>query len=435
MLFKLEKWTIQWQKVNSFIMNNERLGYNLHKRRNDEFPLLRVPGRAGREATMKILRAAAITLVVYCAAPLANATEDPTIGFRGQLSGWLGYHDAPSAETAFGLRYIPAFSLKLDLGRGWALDSEISVNAFGSARGDSLPGLTTSGEVKPYRIWVRLASDRFEARLGLQKINFGSAMLLRPLMWFDRIDPNDPLQLTDGVYGLLLKYTFAGNANIWMWGLYGNCDPKGWETVGTKKTAPEFGGRVQVPVPAGEAALSYHHRTIDAANGGAPLPPGEWTTPPEDRLGFDGKWDLGVGVWVEAALTHQGYAVIPLRYQRTLTIGLDYTFGLGNGLHVLAEHLNAAAAAGAWEKGTARDFTGLTLDYPLGLFDRLSGMVFYAGSTRDWYRLLTWRRTYDRWSFYVIGFWNPDRYQLFPGQTGASLFAGKGIQFTIVFNH
>jgi hypothetical protein len=260
-------------------------------------------------------------------------------------------------------------------------------------------------------------------------------MLLRPLMWFDRIDPNDPLQLTDGVTGLLLKYTFAGNANIWMWGLYGNGDPKGWETVGTKKGAPEFGGRVQVPVPAGEAALSYHHRTIDAATGGAALPPGERTNPPEDRLGFDGKWDLGAGVWVEAALTRQGYAVNPLRYQRSFTVGLDYTFGWGNGLHVLAEHLNTAAAAGVWERGLSQDFTALTLDYPLGLLDRLSGMVFYAGSTRDWYRLLTWRRTYDRWSFYVIGFWNPDRYQIFPGRPGASLFAGKGVQLTVVFNH
>ena len=390
---------------------------------------------AGRGHAVKIRRAAAIALIAYCAASPARAAEDPKFSLRGQLSGWLGYHDAPSAEGALGLRYIPALSLSLDLGRGWALDSEISVNATGAARGDSLPGLTASGEVKPYRMWVRLATDRFEARLGLQKINFGSAMLLRPLMWFDRIDPNDPLQLTDGVTGLLLKYTFAGNANIWMWGLYGNGDPKGWETVGTKKNAPEFGGRIQIPVPAGEAALSYHHRTIDAANGGAAQPAGERTNPPEDRLGFDGKWDLGVGVWVEADLTRQGYVVIPLRYQRTLTVGLDYTFGLGNGLHVLAEHLNAAVAAGVWEKGAARDFTGLTLDYPLGVLDRLSGMAFYGGSTGDWYRLLTWRRTYDHWSFYVIGFWNPDRYQIFPGRTGASLFAGKGIQLTIVFNH
>jgi len=388
---------------------------------------------------VKIRRAAAIAFMIACVASFtkaaAAAEKDLTVGLGGQLSGWLGYHDAPSAESALGLRYIPSFSLKLNLGQGWALDSEVSVNAFESARGASLFGLGTSGELKPYRMWVRLASDRFEARLGLQKINFGSAMLLRPLMWFDRIDPNDPLQLTDGVYGLLLKYTFAGNSNIWMWGLYGNGDPKGWETVGTKKTAPEFGGRVQVPVPAGEFAVAYHHRTIDAANGGAAVPPGERTNPPEDRLGFDGKWDLGVGLWVEGAMTRQGYAVLPLRYQRTFTIGLDYTFGWGNGLHVLAEHLIAATATGAWESGPSRDFTGLTLDYPLGVLDRLSGMVFYSGSTGDWYRLLTWRRTYDRWSFYVIGFWNPDRYQIFPGQTGASLFAGKGIQFTIVFNH
>jgi hypothetical protein len=388
---------------------------------------------------VKIRRAATIALMIVAAAPFAasfaGAAQEPALSLRGQLSGWLGYHDAPSAESALGLRYIPDFSLKLVLGRGWALDSEVSVNAYESIRGGSFSSLDASGEVKPYRMWVRLASDRFEARLGLQKINFGSAMLLRPLMWFDRIDPNDPLQLTDGVYGLLLKYTFPGNANVWLWGLAANGDPKGWETVGTKKSAPEFGGRVQVPVPAGEAALSYHHRTIDMTSSGTALPPGERTNPPEDRFGFDGKWDLGVGLWIEAALTRQGYAMIPLRFQRSWTVGLDYTFDWGNGLHVLAEHLNAAVAAGAWDSGVSRDFTGLTADYPLGLLDRMSAMIFYSGSTGDWYRLLTWRRTYDRWSFYVIGFLNPDRYQIFPGRTGASLFAGKGIQLTIVFNH
>jgi len=384
---------------------------------------------------VNIRRFAVIAMMIACAASFAAADGGPTLSLRGQLSGWLGYHDAPSAESALGLRYIPSFSLNLHLGRGWSLDSEVSVNAYESARGAALSTLGTSGEIKPYRAWVRLASDRFEVRLGLQKINFGSAMLLRPLMWFDRIDPNDPLQLADGVYGLLLKYTFPGNANVWLWGLAGNGDPKGWETVGTKKSAPEFGGRIQVPVPAGEAALSYHHRTIDMANGGTAFPPGERTNPPEDRLGFDGKWDLGFGLWIEAALTRQGYSVIPQSWQRSWTVGLDYTFDWGSGLHVLAEHLNAAVAAGAWDSGMSRDFTGLTADYPLGLLDRVSTMVFYSGSTSDWYRLLTWRRTYDRWSFYVIGFLNPDRYQIFPGRTGASLFAGNGIQLTIVFNH
>ena len=77
-------------------------------------------------------------------------------------------------------------------------------------------------------------------------------MLLRPLMWFDRIDPNDPLQLTEGVYGLLLKYTFLNNANIWLWGLYGNDDPKGWEAVPTQRKSAEYGGRLQAPFLSGE---------------------------------------------------------------------------------------------------------------------------------------------------------------------------------------
>jgi len=55
-------------------------------------------------------------------------------------------------------------------------------------------------------MWIRLSTKQFELRAGLQKINFGSATLLRPLMWFDKIDPRDPLQLTDGVYALLARY-------------------------------------------------------------------------------------------------------------------------------------------------------------------------------------------------------------------------------------
>ena len=86
-------------------------------------------------------------------------------------------------------------------------------------------------------------------------------------MWFDRIDPRDPLQLTDGVWALLLRYFFLNNANIWLWGLYGNDDVKGWEFLPTVKDDIEFGGRIQVPVPLGELGLSYHHRRADVNRG------------------------------------------------------------------------------------------------------------------------------------------------------------------------
>jgi len=113
------------------------------------------------------------------------------------------------------------------------------------------------GHDKPYRFWARYSAKQVELRIGLQKINFGSASMLRPLMWFDQVDPRDPLMLTDGVWGILGRYYFLNNANIWLWGLYGNDNRKGWEIFNSQKTIPEFGGRLQIPVPKGESGFSF----------------------------------------------------------------------------------------------------------------------------------------------------------------------------------
>jgi hypothetical protein len=355
--------------------------------------------------------------------------------FRGQLSFWLAGHDRPAAEGAAGLRYLPTFSLKASLGRGAAFDAEASLNAYANLQGPTLAATAGTTAFKPYRLWVRFTTARFEARLGLQKINFGSALLLRPLMWFDRIDPNDPLQLTDGVYGLLLKYTFPGDTNVWLWGLLGNDDAKGWETVPTRRREPEMGARVQVPLGPGEIAASYHHRRLDTARSVLELPEGEAAVVPEDRIGIDGKWDLGVGLWFEAVWTRQAWTAAPWKDQKFLTLGADYTFGLGHGLHVLAEHLEADFGADLLGQGSRRSFTGIMADYPLGLLDRLRAMVFRDWTSGDWYRILTWQRTYDRWSFYVLGFWNPETYRI-PSAGGTSnLFGGRGFQVMIVYNH
>src|SRR4030042_3837513 len=185
------------------------------------------------------------------------------VEFQGQLSGWAAASRDGSSSLQFGLRYIPTLSLSKSLDSSYALDAEISVNTYGAAMGPGLGSLGTSGKFSPYRIWLRFSTSQFEARVGLQKISFGSAMLLRPLMWFDGLDPNDPLLLITGVYGLLLRYTFLNNANVWAWGLYRNDDLKSWETTPTQKKTPEYGGRLQFPLFKSEMALSYHHRRID----------------------------------------------------------------------------------------------------------------------------------------------------------------------------
>ena len=67
-------------------------------------------------------------------------------------------------------------------------DSELSMNGYASAQAPDWQRLDGTSRLKPYRIWARYKTARFEARVGLQRINFGSATLLRPLMWFDSVD-------------------------------------------------------------------------------------------------------------------------------------------------------------------------------------------------------------------------------------------------------
>ncbi len=174
---------------------------------------------------------------------------------------------------------------------------EASLNIYGTIAAHPFDTANYNGDIAFYRAWVRYSSSHWELRAGLQKINFGSATLLRPLMWFDQIDPRDPLQLTNGVWGLLSRYYFPNNANLWLWALYGNEKPRPWDIGKTNQWIPEAGGRFQYPVPKGEIALSYHYRNADTRDLGPAIPVYEKV--PENRIGLDGKIDLAVGLWLE----------------------------------------------------------------------------------------------------------------------------------------
>ncbi|MDE3057502.1 MAG: hypothetical protein KGJ59_06060 [Bacteroidota bacterium] len=375
----------------------------------------------------KIFLAAMFFLPVYITACAQ------TLSLHGEASGWLASNPdrAPISQTGF--RYIPEFTLQQRLNGDLSTELDVSLNIYtaGNFENDQRPEY--DGKIKPYRAWLRLASDEFELRAGLQQINFGSATLFRPLRWFDRIDPRDPLQLTDGVYGLLARYYFLNDANIWLWGLYGNNELKGWEISPTTEKSIEYGGRVQTPLGTGEMGFSYHHREADAGN----LSFNE-NSIPENRFALDGKWDIGIGAWFEAALIHQQMSIPEMNYQRQWTLGADYTFPevIGeNGLTVLTEYFQSENSAGVFTAANQRSFSGASATLPFGLLDRFSLMVYRDWTNREWYRIVTWQRTYDNWMFYLLGFWNPDQIQLYRLQEGNNAFSGKGIQIMVVFNH
>ena len=161
------------------------------------------------------------------------AQEDSTkVTFNGQVTAWgVGQFENPFG-IQLGGRFVPTLLGNFNLTPKTKIDFEASLNINGTANFTGLRYDSVMGQFKPYRVWARYSTNKWEVRLGLQKINFGSAKLFRPLMWFDGVDVRDPLQLTDGVYGALGRYYFPNNANIWLWTLMGNDKPKGYETIG-----------------------------------------------------------------------------------------------------------------------------------------------------------------------------------------------------------
>jgi len=356
-----------------------------------------------------------------------------TIMFRGQLPLWINLNPKAEFPVMTGVRYIPELSYTRFMDDDRKIDFEASANIMNTFAFNPFDTVTGDMLIKPYRVWLRFSDRRMEIRAGLQKINFGSANLLRPLMWFDRMDPRDPLQLTDGVWGILGRYYFLNNANLWIWGLWGNEEPKTWEIGRTSQAYPEMGGRFQVPVSRGEVALSTHYRMADTRKTGFGVTP--YAMNPEYRIGFDGKWDIGPGVWIEGSLISRSKSIGTMTNQLILNTGADYTLGIGNGVTLLAEHFVYAWGEHLNHQITGMHFTGLSLSYPLGLSDHLSSILFMQWNDPKLYSFITWKKQLRQFSLYTMLYWNPSEYNLPQMGTGADYYAGKGIQFMIVYHH
>jgi hypothetical protein len=370
-----------------------------------------------------------LTLLIYS----FYLNGQDTLRFSGQLSAWADVNKSGNLPVWAGARYIPQLNLGRKVKTGPLFDAEVSLNLYGSTGLHPFDSITSAANVKPYRTWIRYSSEQFELRLGLQKISFGSASILRPLMWFDQIDQRDPLKLTDGVWGLLGRYYFLNNANIWIWGLYGNNKTKGWEVIRVNKNIPEFGGRLQLPVPGGEAAFSYHHRIADSRNTG--LPVNQYEKIGEKRFGLDAKWDLITGIWIEGSFTTKNKDMGSLTNQVVLNAGIDYTFPAGNGLYTAFEQMLISSDEEPFAFSDKRSFSLFSASYPIGLFDKLSTFIYYDWTDNNIYSFINWQKQFDKIMLYVMAYRNPETF-LLPAQAGPeNLFAGKGIQIMFVLNH
>jgi len=340
----------------------------------------------------------------------------------GQFSAW-GVASQADREWrgVIGERYLPELTIEQPFSMEKFSDLEISCNMFLRYQSDT-PALSAEAEL--YRLKFRVATPQTETRLGLQKINFGPAQLLRSLRWFDQLDPRDPQQLTDGVTALLFRYTALNNANLWLWGLYGNDELRGNDLLPSTDHQPEFGGRTQFPIVEGELAVTAHTRRVNA--GSLHLPDFQ-----EQRVALDGRWEKGIGMWFEAMLQHQDAAQLPYQWTNMTTLGGDYTFGVGNGLAFTLEHLIVSFADAPFGLSDNRHATAWLLSYPLGLFDSVQAIGSYDWEHEQFSHDASWQRMYDTLTLNVSLFRYPEREGSFR-RTG---YEGWGGQVMVIFYH
>jgi hypothetical protein len=116
-------------------------------------------------------------------------------------------------------------------------------------------------------------------------------------------------------------------------------------------------------------------------------------------------------------------------------VGADYTFEVGSGLYAATEYFRSDAPGKPFAPGQGAGFSALTVNYPVNIVDRISAIVYRDWTNNQWYRLITWQRTLDNWSFDLLGFWDPDAVGIPDNQAGTNSFAGVGFQFIVIFNH
>ena len=360
-----------------------------------------------------------------------------TVNWQGQSTVWGIVSHTDSTNTQLAGRYITSLSSSINLSESIFADAYISSNTFFESRfnydNKSWNSTNNDFKTKLYRCYARLSMTNVDLRIGLQRLNFGSALLLRPLKWFDGLDPRDPTQFSEGVYGGLFRVFFNNNTNIWLWGLYGNNELKGWELFPTRDDKIEFGYRIQYPIYTGEVAFTYHQREFDLSGylrTGFPAP-AEMLT--EKKYAFDLRLDIEIGFWSEFVLVDRSSEFFLNRWQRFINIGADYTIGIGNGVRLTGEYIEIGEPIKPFGSSNPVQYFTNSLDYTLGIVDVLKGVFYYDVKQKELYNFIAWIHTLDNWQFSFNGFWNP-RTRLINNDSN-DILVGKGMQLSITFNH
>ena len=156
---------------------------------------------------------------------------------------------------------------------------------------------------------------------------------------------------------------------------------------------------------------------------------------PENKFGFDAKWDVEIGIWVEASYSFLTEPVGLYKNQLFATLGMDYTFGLGNGLNVIMEHLVYNFSEQPFAFKAPGHFTASILSYPLGLDDQINSVLYYNWEQENFSFFMNYQHRFSRVTAYLMAFYIPEGQASLQQSNWVTPFTGPGIRVMVVYDH
>ncbi len=303
---------------------------------------------------------------------------------------------------------ISTFSIYREISNNQLLDFEYAHKVNQIFSGDSITNkkelnlfnnrLTYNNRFgEPYRLWLRYSDEKFETRLGLQKIIFGPSKVLRSLSWFDNVDLTDPTGQIKGVKALLTKWFPSNTISIWAWSILNQTNNL------------SFGIRSELSGSSGEWGLNYHKDQYS-------------------NIGLDYRYDGYVGFWSESSL------LLSENINQTVsTLGLDYTLPILNGLYLMAELMSSKKNKPI---NSSDQFAAFMVNMPFGINHQVSLISNIKLNDKKKYHFLRINSAYNKFSVNYILSINPKRNDYLPVQMPNSLESfGKTIQIMLIYNY
>ncbi|CAI2718528.1 hypothetical protein [Nitrospina watsonii] len=224
-------------------------------------------------------------------------------------------------------------------------------------------GFTEEWDFDVFRGWLRFEKDRVRLRAGRQAILFGPGQLFRPLGLFDTRNISGVIPQTDGVDGFRATYFTGPTSQI-----------EGWAIPAQLNERVIWGLRGERQLGILETGLLFQYKPVtDLEN----LPSFNLEL---FQFGYHFKGTKTIGFWNEGRVDiEENKPGKPVRFDTV--VGVDYTFNVGQGLHVLLEYFYRTQEPGFTIEDVKGERTlhelGMLIDQPVGIATVWRFFAFY----------------------------------------------------------